>query len=93
MVFYFERQGRVKKWEGRQKENKELEGTDQCYSVAEALTQETEEEMWAHSFYLPLNALTSKALGGVFLIPTFLATYDFGNKAFTTGTHVLTGHN
>lgn len=40
-MFYFERQGRVKKWEGRQKENKELEGTDQCYSVAEALTQET----------------------------------------------------
>lgn len=60
-------------------------------SVAEASTQETGEEIWSHVFHLPMNALTSKPSSSVFLIPEYLAAYDFGNKAFTIGTHVLTG--
>lgn len=79
--------------EGGTGENKELKGTARCNSVAEASTQETGEEIWAHILYLPVNALTSKPLGGVFLIPKYLAAYDFSNKAFTIGTHVLTGQN
>ena len=79
--------------EGGKGENKELKGTTRCNSVAEASTQETGEEIWSHIFYLSVNALTSKPLGVVFLIPKYLAAYDFGNKAFTIGTHALTGQN
>lgn len=71
--------------------NKELIGTTQCNSVAEASTQEIGEEIGSHTSDLPVNALIRKPLGGVFVIPKYLTAYDFGNKAFTIGTHVLTG--
>lgn len=57
------------------------------------LTQKMGEEIWAHTFYLPLTTFTSNELGGVPLILKFLAAYDFGNKPFPTGIRVLTGHN